>query len=88
MANAVTPPEVSFRKPLILFLLPIILFLPTLWLFHSFIPDHSDAARRLGEVEHMRVHWGVFWIVTFVPFTAICFLSSLVSFWLRLRQRR
>jgi hypothetical protein len=36
----------------------------------------------------LRVHWGVYWIVTFLPFTALCFLSSLIMFIIRARQRR
>lgn len=81
-------PSGSFRKPLVILALPFILFFPTLWFFHTYIPEHSEAARRLGEVEHLRVHWGVYWIVTFLPFTALCFLSSLIMFIIRARQRR
>jgi hypothetical protein len=79
--------QASFKKPLIVFALPFILYLPTLWLFHDFIPEHSDAPARFGGIEHMRVHWGVFWIITFFPFAAICFLSALIMFLLRLRKR-
>jgi hypothetical protein len=87
MDNQTAQPKVSFTKPLVILALPFILFLPTLWFFHGFIPEHSEAAQRLGEVEHMRVHWGVFWIVAFLPFSAICLISSLVMFLLRLRKR-
>jgi len=34
----------------------------------------------------MRMHWGVFWVITFFPFTAICFLSSLVMLIRRARH--
>lgn len=88
MDNASSQPQVSFRKPLVVFLLPFILFLPTFWFFHSFIPEHSEMARQLGEVEHMRIHWGMFWIVTFLPFTAFCFLYSLIMFVMRSRGKR
>jgi hypothetical protein len=81
-------PRVSFKKPLIAFALPFILFLPTLWLFTNFLPEQAHAPERFGGVEHMRKHWGAFFVVFYFAFTAICFLSALIMCLLRLRQRR
>ena len=69
--------QVSIRKPLIVLALPFVLFLPTWWFFCRYVPEHSALSSRMG-VEHMRVHWGVFWVLSFFPFSAICFLTSVV----------
>jgi len=77
--------QVSLKKPLICFALPFILFLPTWWFLCRYVPDHARVSEKIG-VEHMRMHWGVFWVITFFPFTAICFLSSLVMLFRRARH--
>ncbi len=68
---------VSLRAPLLCFAVPFVLCLPTWWLFCRYSPEHTRASQQLG-VEHMRVHWGFYWVITFFPYTGMCFLSSLV----------
>ena len=73
----------SLRKPLIFGALPVIVCVPYWWLLHDVLPA-SAASPQIG-VEHMRVHYGVFWALTYFPFTFICFLSALVMLIRRVR---
>ena len=85
LLNETIKPGPGIKKPLIYFALPLVLFLPTWWFFCRYVPEHSRISQRIG-VEHMRVHWGMFWIITFFPFAGICFLSSLVMLIRRARH--
>jgi hypothetical protein len=80
--------QVGFKKPLIIFALPFICFLPTLWLFTVVIPGQAHAPEQFGGVEHLRRHWGAFFVVFYFAFTVICFLWALIVLLFRLRQRR
>jgi hypothetical protein len=86
--NESDKPQVSFRKPLIVFALPFILFLPTFWLLTVYFPEHAHAPEQFGGVEHMRKIWGAYFVVFYFAFTVICFLLALIMYLFRLRQRR
>jgi hypothetical protein len=77
----------GFLLPLIALVLPFVLFLPYHWfIFDSPASGHIVTLRL--EEDHRRTHLFVFWLLTFGPFTIVCFLTSLVSFILRLRRRK
>ena len=67
----------SLRKPLISLALPFIIFIPYLWLLLYYFPSRGARPPHLT-AEHLRVHWFFFWIFSYFPFSAICFLYSLI----------
>lgn len=79
-----TRQRVSLKKPLVISSLPFILLFPTLWVFTSYIPEHSGAVKKLGE-DHIRAHYGIFWMLAFSFFSSVCFFISTVMFVRRAR---
>jgi len=82
-----SPPSSSsthtLKKPLLFFVLPFIVYFPYWWLMHDVLP--SSAAHGPITVDHMRVHYGVFWSLTYFPFALICFVSAVVMLARRVR---
>jgi cytochrome bd-type quinol oxidase subunit 2 len=72
-------------KPLIVFAMPFIVLFPYWWFLYHYLPERGAASKVLG-ADHMRVHYGVFWVLTFFPFTGICFLSSTIMLVRRARR--
>jgi hypothetical protein len=74
------------KLPFFIFLLPFLLLYP----YHWFVFDSSASGRIVcldcGDCRDF--HLTVFWVFTFLPFTAICFLTSTVMFIRRARHSR
>ena len=77
--------QFGLRKPLIDFALPLIAFIPYNWLLYQYLPGRG-ATLDAEAISHLRVHYGIFWVVTFVPFSAVCFVSSAVMLLRRMRH--
>ena len=82
--SATETEKVSLRKPVIWLLLPVILYLPYWWFFHDYFPRRG--VRPGLDLEHIRFHCAVFWYLTYFPFAAVCFVSSVLMLGRRARQ--
>ena len=72
---------------MVVFSLPFVLLLPYHWLLYNYFPG-QHAAQGAEAVKHLRLHYGIFWVMTFMPFSAICFVSSAVMLLRRAHQSR
>jgi hypothetical protein len=66
----------SLTAPLVALALPFAL-IPAYWWFVFHYASDSICTPRIGK-EHQGVHLFFFWIMTFFPFSAVCFFSSVV----------
>lgn len=83
---ALTKPK-GVKLPLFIFLLPFLLLLPYLWLIYRSSSSNQIVTPRLDH-DHRSFHLTVFWVLTFLPFTAVCFLISTVMLVRRARHSR
>jgi cytochrome bd-type quinol oxidase subunit 2 len=74
----------GLTRPLVALVLPVALLVPYWWFVFHFASD-SICTPRIGK-EHQGVHLFFFWILTYFPFAAVCFLSSVVMLARRARQ--
>jgi len=75
------------KFPLFIFLLPFLLLVPYHWLIYSSSASGQVVTPRLDD-DHRSVHLTVFWILTYFPFAAVCFLTSTVMLIRRARHSR
>jgi succinate dehydrogenase hydrophobic anchor subunit len=68
---------VSSKKPFICLAAPFVVLIPYCWLLLYYFPMRGAHPPHLT-AEHLRVHWFSFWIFSYFPFSAICFIASLV----------
>jgi hypothetical protein len=73
--------------PLVVCALPFLLFDLYRWFVFDSFASAQIVTPRLEE-EHRRVHLGVFFLLTFFPFAAICFFTSTVILICRARRSR
>jgi hypothetical protein len=79
--------RVSIRKPLVIFVLPFVVGLVTFWFLCRYLPAHTPVyPQSRVTLKELQAEWEGLWIVAFLPFTAICFLSSGVMFVRRARH--
>jgi hypothetical protein len=69
--------QVGLGKPRIVFALPFLALFPYNWFMYRYLPGQVPAPSPEA-ASHLRMHYGIFWVVTFFPFSAICFVSSAV----------
>jgi hypothetical protein len=69
--------SLSLKKPLIWLAVPFVVCIPYFWLLLFYFPARGARPPHLT-VEHLRVHWFFFWLFTYFPFSAICFISSVI----------
>ena len=90
MEEALTPAAETgqspsrLTKPVVALVLPLILLAPYWWFVFHFARD-SICTPRIGK-GHQGVHLFFFWTLTFFPFAAVCFLSSVIMLARRARQ--
>jgi hypothetical protein len=75
----------GMRKPLVVFALPFVVGLVTFWFLCRYLPAHTPVAGTKITREGLQVEWEGLWMVAFLPFAAICFISSVVMFAQRAR---
>jgi hypothetical protein len=80
-----TTVRVSIRKPLVIFALPFVVGFVTFWFLCRYLPAHTPVAGTKVTREDLQAEWEGLWIVAFLPFAAICFISSTVMFVRRAR---
>jgi hypothetical protein len=68
----------GMRKPLVIFVLPFIVGLVTFWFLCRFLPAHTPVEGTKVTREDLQFEWEMLWLVAFLPFSAVCFLSSTV----------
>jgi len=67
--------------------LPFVVAVPYFWLLLYYVPARGARPPHLT-AEHLRVHGFFFWLFSYFPFSAICFISSVIMLARRSRTNR